>query len=156
MRWTVQSVYWRLESNHDGLRGVVVEDDMVSEEKGSEHEGCDDEEESEKRVNNDVGKGSRSTTRPVAFDHSVRGGVQTYSFPRVFPRCGTALHQTFQLRLCQMQEKCKTRGKQTQTLGQLFLRVITQVHKGDSRSALCAHEAPSLSPGSMRDTHPRS
>ena len=70
MRWTVQSVYWRLESNHDGLRGVVVEDDMVSEEKGSEHEGCDDEEESEKRVNNDVGKGSRSTTRPVAFHHS--------------------------------------------------------------------------------------
>ena len=67
MRWTVQSVYWRLESNHDGLRGVVVEDDMVSEEKGSEHEGCDDEEESEKRVNNDVGKGSRSCNKARRF-----------------------------------------------------------------------------------------
>ena len=67
MRWTVQSVYWRLESNHDGLRGVVVEDDMVSEEKGSEHDGCDDGEESEKRVNNDVGKGSRSYNKARRF-----------------------------------------------------------------------------------------
>ena len=78
MRWTVQSVYWRLESNHDGLRDVVVEDDMVGEEKGSEHEGCDDEEESEKGMEEETeAESERGDTR--VFNMKVSSLYTPYS-----------------------------------------------------------------------------
>ena len=80
------------------------------------------------------GKGAGAATRPVAFDHSVRGGVQTYPFPRMFPRCGTAPHQTLTVGCA----KCKKNARPAQTDANIGSAVSPRHHSGSQgRLEIC-------------------